>query len=163
MRNCAPMGLWVPNSSRLTVSPIRHTAAPARSSSSENTRPSSSVQLPVISQALLLPMMLLIPAVLLYVGSRGRTFKEAQANVSVLLFVVSLVPAVQLFLQQKEPDWLVLVPVSGQYTLLKLALRGEAIPVSQLALSYVVPALLIVVALVAVARLLGREANFASR
>ena len=87
----------------------------------------------------LLPMMLLVPAVLLYVGSRGRTFKEAQANVSVLLFVVSLVPAVQLFLQQKEPDWLVLVPVSGQYTLLKLALRGEAIPLSQLALSYVVP------------------------
>ena len=38
----------------------------------------------------LLPTMLLVPAVLLYVGSRGRTFKEAQANVSVLLFVVSL-------------------------------------------------------------------------
>jgi sodium transport system permease protein len=111
----------------------------------------------------LLPMMLLVPAVLLYVGSRGRTFKEAQANVSVLLFVLSLVPAVQLFLQQKEPDWLVLVPVSGQYTLLKLALRGETIPLSQLALSYVVPALLTVVALAAVARLLSREANFASR
>jgi len=111
----------------------------------------------------LLPMMLLVPAVLLYVGSRGRTFKEAQANVSVLLFVLSLVPAVQLFLQQKEPDWLVLVPVSGQYTLLKLALRGETIPLSQLALSYVVPALLTLVALTAVARLLSREANFASR
>jgi len=111
----------------------------------------------------LVPMLLLMPAVLLYVGSRGRTFKEAQANVSVLMFVVSMVPAVQLFLQQKEPDWLVLVPVSGQYTLLKLALRGEAIPSLQLALSYAAPALLSVVALAAVARLLGRESNFASR
>ena len=111
----------------------------------------------------LVPMLLLMPAVLLYVGSRGRTFKEAQANVSVLMFVVSMVPAVQLFLQQKEPDWLVLVPVSGQYTLLKLALRGEAIPSLQLALSYAVPALLSVVALAAVARLLGRESSFASR
>ena len=74
-----------------------------------------------------------MPAILLYVGSRGRTFKEAQANVSVLLFVVSLVPAVQLFLQRKEPAWLVLVPVSGQYTLLNSRLRGEALPGSELA------------------------------
>jgi sodium transport system permease protein len=108
-------------------------------------------------------MILLMPAVLLYVGSRGRTFKEAQSNVSVLLFVVSLVPAVQLFMQQREPDWLVLVPVSGQYMLLKLVLRGEAIPLTQLALSYLVPALLIVVALAAVARLLSRESVLAGK
>jgi hypothetical protein len=49
------------------------------------------------------------------------------------------------------------VPVTGQYMLLKLALRGETIPMTQLALSYLVPALLIVVALAAVARLLSRE------
>ncbi|MFO1317865.1 MAG: ABC transporter permease subunit [Burkholderiales bacterium] len=113
--------------------------------------------------AVLAPMILLMPAILLYVGSRGRTFKEAQANVSVLMFVVSMVPAIQLFLQQREPDWLVLVPVSGQYMLLKLALRGEAIPSLQLALSFAVPALLVAVALAAVARLIGREATFASR
>jgi sodium transport system permease protein len=111
----------------------------------------------------LVPLILLIPAVLLFVGSRGRTFKEAQANVSVLLFIVSLVPAVQLFLQQKEPPWLVLVPVSGQYTLLKLALRGEALPIGSLLLSYIVPAILILIALLAVARLLSREAILASK
>jgi len=111
----------------------------------------------------LLPMILLMPAVLLYVGSRGRTFKEAQTNVSVLMFVVSMVPAVQLFLQQREPEWLVLVPVTGQYMLLKLALRGEAIPLPQLALSYLVPALLIVIALGAVARLLSRESVLAGK
>lgn len=105
----------------------------------------------------LLPVALMIPAILLYVGTRARTYKEAQANVSVLMFVVSLAPVVQLFLQQREPPWLVLVPVSGQYTLLRQALRGEAIGVVQLGLSYVVPAVLIVLALGGVARLLSRE------
>lgn len=111
----------------------------------------------------LLPMILLIPAVLLYFGSRARTYKEAQANVSVLLFIVSMVPAIQLFLQQKEPWWLVFVPVSGQYMLLKLALRGEAIPVLQLAASYVVPATLAALSLLAVARLYSRESALAGK
>ena len=111
----------------------------------------------------LVPMILLIPAILLFVGSRARTSKEAQANVSVLLFVVSMIPLVQLFLQRKEPEWLLLVPVSGQYSLLNLALRGEAISVTQLAISYLVPLLLIVVALTAVARLLSRESLLAGK
>lgn len=105
----------------------------------------------------LLPVVLMIPAILLYVGARARTYKEAQANVSVLMFVVSIVPAVQLFLQQKEPPWLVVVPISGQYSLLRQALRGEALDLGQVALSYVVPALLIAIAIAAVARLLSRE------
>ena len=111
----------------------------------------------------LIPMILTVPAVLLYIGSRGRTYKEAQANVSVLMFVVSLVPAIQLFLQQKEPWWLVLVPVSGQYTLLKLALRGEVLPWRDLALSYLVPAAIVALALSAVARLLSRESVLAGK
>jgi CheY-like chemotaxis protein len=45
--------------------------------------------------------------------------------VSVLLFVVSLIPIVQMFLQKKEPAWLTWVPVSGQYALLSRALRGD--------------------------------------
>jgi sodium transport system permease protein len=105
----------------------------------------------------LAPMMLMLPAILLYVGSRARTYKEAQANVSVLLFVVSLIPLVQLFMQRKEPAWLMLVPVSAQYSLLNTSLRGEAPPLAQLALSWLAPAALIVIALVAVARRLSRE------
>jgi len=112
---------------------------------------------------ILLPMILLLPAIMLLMGSRGRTFKEAQANVSVLLFIVALVPAVQLFLQRKEPDWIAIIPVSGQYTLLNLALRGEAVPSAQLALSYVVPAALIVIALIVVARLFARETILAGK
>ena len=105
----------------------------------------------------LVPMMLMLPAILLYVGSRARAYKEAQANVSVLLFVVSLIPLVQLFMQRKEPGWLMLVPVSAQYSLLNTSLRGEAPALAQLALSWLAPAALIVIALVAVARRLSRE------
>jgi sodium transport system permease protein len=111
----------------------------------------------------LVPLIVLMPAVLLYVGSRARAYKEAQANVSVLLFVVSLLPLVQLFLQRKEPPWIALVPVSGQYSLLNLALRGEALPLSQLALSYVVALVLAALALAAVTRHLSRESVLAGK
>jgi sodium transport system permease protein len=105
----------------------------------------------------LVPLILLLPAILLYVGSRARAYREAQANVSVLLFVVSLIPVVQLFMQRKEPGWLMLVPVSAQYSLLNTSLRGEAPALAQLALSWLVPAVLIALALAAIARTLGRE------
>lgn len=111
----------------------------------------------------LVPVVLLMPAVLLYVGNRGRTFKEAQANVSVLMFVASLVPAVQIFLQQREPAWLAAVPVAGQYSLLRQVLRGEAIAPAELALSYAVPAGIIVLALLGMARLLSRESALAGK
>jgi sodium transport system permease protein len=105
----------------------------------------------------LVPVTLLMPAVLLYVGSRGRTFKEAQTNVSLILFVVSIIPAAQLFLQRREPEWIALVPISGQYSLLNLALRGEALPALQVALSYAAPLALAALALFGVTRLLSRE------
>jgi sodium transport system permease protein len=112
---------------------------------------------------ILLPLVLLAPAILVYVGGRGRTLKEAQSNVSVLLFVVSILPVVQLFLQQKEPRWLTLVPISGQYALLNRALRGEALPLVELAASYTVPAALTAVALLLAARLYSRESVLAGR
>jgi sodium transport system permease protein len=111
----------------------------------------------------LVPMILMLPAVLLYVGSRARAYREAQANVSVLLFVVSLIPLIQLFLQRKEPDWIMLVPVSAQYSLLNTSLRGEAPALAQLALSWLAPAALIVIALGAVARRLSRESILSGR
>jgi sodium transport system permease protein len=113
--------------------------------------------------AVLAPLILLLPAVLLYVGSRGRSLKEAQANVSVLLFVVSVLPVVQLFLQKKEPAWILWLPVSGQYTLLGRALRGEAIPLLDWLQSAAAPLALCALALLGVARLLNRETALASR
>jgi sodium transport system permease protein len=112
---------------------------------------------------ILAPLMALLPAALLYVGTRGRTLKEAQANVSVLLFVVSMLPVVQLFLQKKEPAWLLWAPISAQYTLLSRALRGDAIPSIDWLQSAAVPVALTAIILVAVARMLGRESALAAR
>jgi sodium transport system permease protein len=111
----------------------------------------------------LLPIIALMPAILLWVGIRGRTYKEAQTNVSVLMLVVGVVPLFQLFLQRREPDWIALVPISGQYSLLNRALRGESLPLFDLAMSWLVPAILIVLALVAVARLWSRESILAGK
>jgi sodium transport system permease protein len=113
--------------------------------------------------AILVPMIALMPAALLWLGSRGRTIKEAQTNLSLLLFVVSVIPVVQLFLQRREPDWLVAVPVSGQYLLLNRALRGEAIAPLDLALSCVVPGVLVAILLWAIARRYSDEAVLAGK
>jgi sodium transport system permease protein len=113
--------------------------------------------------AALIPLMLLMPAILLYVGSRARSFKEAQSNISVLLFIVSVIPIAQMFMQHKEPAWLAWIPITAQYTLLARALRGEALPDLELAQSYAVPALLALIALFAVARLFSRESVLAGK
>jgi len=105
----------------------------------------------------LLPLILFVPSVLVYVGCRARTFKEAQSNLSLVLFVVSMLPMFQMFLQRKEPLWLAWVPVSSQYALLTRALRGEALPLPEMAQAYVAPVLLTVGALLLFARLLSRE------
>lgn len=111
----------------------------------------------------LVPLVLLMPAVMLYVGARGRTFKEAQANVSLLLTVVAIIPFLPMFLQKKDPPWLTWIPVSGQYSLLSRALRGEALPWLDLLQSCVMPLALVAIALTLVARLLARESTLAGK
>jgi sodium transport system permease protein len=111
----------------------------------------------------LAPLALLMPAVMLYVGARGRTFREAQANLSLLLTLAAVIPFLPMFLQRKEPPWLLWVPVSGQYALLSRALRGEALPLLGVLQSYVAPLALAAIALVMTARLLARESALAGR
>jgi sodium transport system permease protein len=111
----------------------------------------------------LIPLVLLVPAFLLYVGSRGRSVKEAQANISVLLFAVSIIPVAQMFLQRKEPEWLLWVPVAGQYALLSRVLRGDPLRLAELAQSLAIPAVLTFAALLLTARLLSRESVLAGR
>jgi len=53
--------------------------------------------------------------------------------------------------------------VSGQYSLLSRALRGEALPWLDLLQSCVLPAVLALLALALVARLLSRESVLAGR
>ena len=111
----------------------------------------------------LAPLMLMLPAVLLYLGLRGRTLKEAQANMQGLLFVASMLPVVQMFLQKKESAWLIWAPISSQYTLLSRALRGDVISLLSWVQSAAVPLALTVLALWGVSRLLTREEVFAGR
>jgi len=111
----------------------------------------------------LAPLALLMPAVMLYVGARGRTFREAQANLSLLLTLAAVIPFLPMFLQRKEPPWLLWVPVSGQYSLLSKALRGEALPLQGLVQSYVAPLALAAIALALTARLLARESALAGK
>jgi len=115
------------------------------------------------SLLIVLPIALLAPAVQLALGCRGRTYKEAQTNMQLVLFVVSILPLIQFFLQRKEPAWLVAVPVNGQYALLSRVLRGDPIPASDLLLSYAVPVVATVLCVAAFALLLKREAIAAAR
>jgi len=112
---------------------------------------------------ILAPLIAMLSALLLYVGMRGRSLKEAQANVGVLLFLFTMLPIVQLMAQKQEPAWLLWAPISAQYTLLSRALRGDAIAAGDWLQSAVTPALLTVLALFAVARLLSRETVLGSR
>jgi sodium transport system permease protein len=111
----------------------------------------------------LVPLIALLPAVMLFMGARSRTFKEAQASVSLVILLVSLVPVLQLVKQKKEPDWIAWVPISGQFSLLEQALRGESIPLAQLASSFIVPCVLTVGVLLLVTRLLSRESILAGK
>lgn len=111
----------------------------------------------------LAPLVVAFPAMLLYLATRGRTIKEAQANVSMLMFVVGFVPAVSIFMQWREPDWIAALPIVGQFSLMRVALRGETLPVLQVALSYAAPLAITAVSLFAFARLLSRDSIISSR
>ena len=111
----------------------------------------------------LLPLVLLSSAVLLYIGMRGRSVKEAQANISMLLFVASVLPVAQMFMQRKEPEWLSFVPVAAQHALLSRVLRGDALPARDVLAATTISTLLALVALLLTARLLSKEAVLASR
>jgi len=111
----------------------------------------------------LAPLIMLMPAIMLYVGARGRTFREAQATVSLFLTLVAIIPLLPMFLQKKDPPWLIWIPVSGQYSLLSRALRGEALAWLDLLQSSAVPLALAVLALALVARLFARESVLAGK
>ena len=111
----------------------------------------------------LLPLILLSPAILLYVGMRGRSVKEAQANISVLLFAASVLPVLQMFTQKKEPEWLSLLPIAGQYSLLARVLRGDSLAPGALFNATTIPVLLAIIALLLTARLLSRQSVLSSR
>ena len=86
---------------------------------------------------LLLPLAGALSALLMAVAIRCRSFKEAQANATVIVLALSLLPTVALFSQDGERPWHLWVPALAQSTLMARVLKGE--PIS--GLDMVVPAL----------------------
>jgi sodium transport system permease protein len=75
--------------------------------------------------AVLAPLGAAVAAVLMAVAIRCRSYKEAQANASIVLLVASLLPLASWLNQGAEADWHLAVPVLAQVALMNRVLRGE--------------------------------------
>ena len=75
--------------------------------------------------ALLLPLAGALSAMLMAIAIRCKTFKEAQANATIVVLGVSLLPLMTLFNQEGEQAWHLWVPVLAQVVLMGRVLKGE--------------------------------------
>jgi sodium transport system permease protein len=107
---------------------------------------------------LLLPLAGALAAVLMAISIRCKTFKEAQASVTVVVLAVSMLPLVTVFNQEGEAPWHLWVPVLAQVTLMGRVLKGEALPWMDVLLPLSVCALLVLLGVVFVARTLRTAA-----
>ena len=107
---------------------------------------------------LLLPLAGALAALLMAIAIRCKTFKEAQANATVVVLGVSMLPLVTIFNQEGPAPWHLWVPALAQTTLMGRVLRGEALPWADVALAAGVCALLAASAIVFVASTLRTAA-----
>jgi sodium transport system permease protein len=77
--------------------------------------------------ALLVPLAAALSAVMMAIAIRCKSFKEAQANNTVVILAVSLLPMVTLFSQGAEARWHLWTPALGQITLMNRVLKGQAL------------------------------------
>jgi sodium transport system permease protein len=107
---------------------------------------------------LLLPLAGALSALLMAIAIRCRSFKEAQANATVVVLVASLLPLVAFFNQSGEAPWHLWVPALAQVTLMGRVLRGEALGVPDVLVPLAVSVLLAALCLAFVARALRAAA-----
>ena len=108
--------------------------------------------------ALLLPVAGALAALLMAVAIRCRSFKEAQANATVILLAVSLLPLVSLFNQEGEQAWYLWVPALAQSALMGRVLEGSPLPALDLLIPVLASAAVATLSLLYVARSLRRAA-----
>jgi sodium transport system permease protein len=108
--------------------------------------------------ALLAPLAAALSALMMAIAIRCKSFKEAQANNTVVVLGVSLLPLMTVFNQSGEAPWHLAVPALGQITLMNRVLKGEAVAALDIALPLMVCALIASVCLVFVARQLRTAA-----
>ena len=108
--------------------------------------------------ALLLPLAGALAAVLMAIAIRCKSFKEAQANATVLLLGVSMLPLITVFGQEGEAPWHLWVPALAQITLMSRVLKGESMGPIEIVLPVAVSALLAALCIAYVARVLRHAA-----
>ena len=108
--------------------------------------------------AVLLPLAGALSALLMAIAIRCKSFKEAQANATVVILGVSLLPLVTVFNQEGTAPWHLWVPALAQSTLMGRVLKGEALVAADVLTTVVVCAALVVVALAYVTRTLRSAA-----
>jgi sodium transport system permease protein len=108
--------------------------------------------------ALLAPLAAALSALMMAIAIRCKTFKEAQANNTVVILAVSLLPLVTLFDQGGERPWHLFVPALGQVALMNRVLKGEAVGLGDVALPLAVCAAITAACIVLVARQLRTAA-----
>ncbi len=90
--------------------------------------------------ALLLPLAAMLSALMMAVAIRCKTFKEAQANNTAVVLLVSLLPLLTLFNQAGEQPWHLWLPALAQITLMQRVLEGEPFAPADLLLPLAVAA-----------------------
>jgi sodium transport system permease protein len=108
--------------------------------------------------ALLAPLAAALAAAMMAIAIRCKTFKEAQANNTVVILGVSLLPMVTLFNQDGEAPWHLWTPALGQVVLMNRVLKGEALTALDVAIPLTVSAAIAAVCIVYVARQLRAAA-----
>lgn len=108
--------------------------------------------------ALLAPLAAALSAVMMAIAIRCKTFKEAQANNTVVILGVSLLPLVTVFNQSGEAPWHLAVPALGQVALMNRVLKGEAVGMQDMALAFAVCAVIAAAGLIYIARQLRAAA-----
>jgi len=108
--------------------------------------------------ALLAPLAGALSALLMAIAIRCKSFKEAQANSTVVMLVISLLPMVTWFNQEGTSPWHLWVPALAQTTLMGRVLKGEALTVMDVWPSVAVCVLLALLAVGFVARTLKAAA-----
>jgi sodium transport system permease protein len=107
---------------------------------------------------LLLPLAGALAAVLMAIAIRCKSFKEAQANATVVVLAISMLPMLTLFNQEGEAVWHRWVPALAQVTLMGRVLKGEALPLADALPPFLVCGLVAALGVAFVARTLRAAA-----
>ncbi len=108
--------------------------------------------------ALLAPLAGALSALLMAIAIRCKSFKEAQANSTVVMLAISLLPMMSWFNQEGTAPWHLWVPALAQTTLMGRVLKGEALQAADVLPSLAVCVLLAVLAIGFVVRTLKAAA-----